>query len=201
MTKAIPLFTFVFAAYAETVTHGYRRVRTAGVDMTPRRGFSDCLFFDFGDPPNTTRSDKRPVMEDEKSKLKLITVLTEDLSNVRISAIETAEKAGFDVIQHQNSEDVVQTLERHADIRAVFTDIMISGSMNGLELAETIRKRWPHVEIAVTSGYASPRHENLPPRCVFIPKPFNLNLIAATLRLWARVGVIVGTDEKKSNII
>jgi YesN/AraC family two-component response regulator len=34
----------------------------------------------------------------------------------------------------------------------VFTDIDMPGSMDGLSLAHVIRKRWPPIELIVTSG-------------------------------------------------
>jgi hypothetical protein len=41
------------------------------------------------------------------------------------------------------------------------------GSMDGLKLAAAIRRRWPPIEIILTSGYRSVTASELPERCVF----------------------------------
>jgi CheY-like chemotaxis protein len=38
------------------------------------------------------------------------------------------------------------------DIRIVFTDIEMPGSMDGIRLARAIRNRWPPIELVLTSG-------------------------------------------------
>src|SRR5882762_2582619 len=45
-------------------------------------------------------------------------------------------------------------LESRNDIRAVFTDVQMPGSMDGLCLARVIRDRWPPVALIVTSANA-----------------------------------------------
>ena len=39
------------------------------------------------------------------------------------------------------------------DIRVVFTDVQMPGSMDGLKLAHAVRDRWPPVHIIATSGH------------------------------------------------
>jgi DNA-binding NtrC family response regulator len=53
--------------------------------------------------------------------------------------------------------------------------------MDGLKLASAIRSRWPPIEIVVTSGHRGVTASELPERSVFIPKPYKMSLLAATL--------------------
>ena len=66
------------------------------------------------------------------------------------------EDAGFDVYEASNADEAIALLELHDDIRAVFSDIQMPGSMDGLKLARYIRGRWPPVKLILTSGHASP---------------------------------------------
>ncbi|HKB00243.1 MAG TPA: hypothetical protein VKD02_05720 [Methyloceanibacter sp.] len=50
----------------------------------------------------------------------------------------------------------------------MFTDIDMPGSMDGLSLAHVIRKRWPPIELIVTSGV-----NDMPERARFFSKPYS----------------------------
>ncbi len=73
-------------------------------------------------------------------------------------------------------------LELHGDIRAVFTDIHMPGSMDGLKLAHYVRGRWPPVKLIITSGRARPPTEDMPVGSGYVGKPYQLNKVADSLR-------------------
>jgi hypothetical protein len=45
--------------------------------------------------------------------------------------------------------------------------------MDGVELACAIRRRWPCIEVVVTSGKWTPDADELPDRSRFMPKPYS----------------------------
>jgi len=53
------------------------------------------------------------------------------------------EAAGDKAIEASNADEAIAILEVRKDIRIVFTDIDMPGSMDGLKLARAIRDRWP----------------------------------------------------------
>jgi CheY-like chemotaxis protein len=61
-------------------------------------------------------------------------------------------------------------LEANADIRLLFTDVSMPGSMSGADLARDVAKRWPEIGIIVTSG--RPRPGELPLSTRFHDKPY-----------------------------
>ena len=77
---------------------------------------------------------------------------------------------------------VTDFLEEHEDIRLVFTDINMPGSMDGLELARHVSDRWPDVKLIVTSGGARKPEMDMPAGGIFIAKPYSLSRIVAQLR-------------------
>lgn len=76
------------------------------------------------------------------------------------------------MIEARDADEAIRLLEAYPEISIVFTDIEMPGSMNGIKLAACVRDRWPPVEIIVTSGRVSAANITLPPRGVFLPKPY-----------------------------
>ena len=95
------------------------------------------------------------------------------------------EEAGFEVIEAANADEAIAILESRRDIRVVFTDIHMPGSMDGLRLAHAVRDRWPPIEIIVTSGRERVGACDLPAGGRFFAKPYDPGVIRDTLRAWA----------------
>jgi CheY-like chemotaxis protein len=114
-----------------------------------------------------------------------LVLVVEDDAFLRMVVIALIKKAGFDVVEAANADEAIRILERRTDIRIVFTDIDMPGSMDGLKLAEAVRGRWPPIEIIVTSGHPRARNRALPARGVFLAKPYDCNEVVATLKLLA----------------
>ena len=105
------------------------------------------------------------------SGLKVLVVEDEPL--VRIDIADSLVDAGFEVIEAANAAEAIAALESYADIRLIFTDIDMPGSMDGLKLASAVRDRWPPVKIIVTSGHRNLRDDELPIEGRFFSKPYN----------------------------
>ncbi|MGC1346111.1 MAG: response regulator, partial [Methyloceanibacter sp.] len=60
--------------------------------------------------------------------------------------MDLVEAAGYRAIEASNADEAIAILESRKDIRIVFTDIDMPGSMDGLKLARAIRDRWPPIE-------------------------------------------------------
>jgi len=103
-----------------------------------------------------------------------------------IEAEERAEEAvggcGFTMYEAGNAYEAIPLLELHDDIRAVFTDINMPGSMDGLKLAHYVRGRWPPIKLIITSGQRRPLADDMPAGSAFVAKPYQLEKVAADLR-------------------
>jgi DNA-binding LytR/AlgR family response regulator len=77
---------------------------------------------------------------------------------------------------------VTTALETRKDIRIVFTDIDMLGSMDGLKLARAIRDRWPPIELILTSGHFDVPESAVPERGLFFSKPYRDQEIVAALQ-------------------
>jgi CheY-like chemotaxis protein len=121
-----------------------------------------------------------------EAQLKVAIVLVvEDDAILRMMAVHIVEDAGFEPLEAANADEAVRILEARSDIRILFTDIDMPGSMDGMKLAAAVRDRWPPIEIIVTSGHYNIGIEELPTRGVFFRKPYNDHEIIATLQRMA----------------
>jgi CheY-like chemotaxis protein len=116
---------------------------------------------------------------------KTIVLVVEDEPIQRLMAVTVVEDAGFESIEAGNAAEAICILESRNDIRIVFTDIDMPGSVDGTKLAACIRDRWPPVQIVVTSGYLAGKDVALPARSLFFPKPYSARAIAEALRRMA----------------
>jgi CheY-like chemotaxis protein len=109
-------------------------------------------------------------------------LVVEDEAFIRMDVVEVLIGAGFEVVEASNADEAVLILERLTDIRLVFTDIDMPGSMNGLRLAAAIRDRWPPVKIIATSGHHKFSEGDFPAETQFIAKPYKPEQIFAAIR-------------------
>jgi two-component system, response regulator PdtaR len=54
--------------------------------------------------------------------------------------------------------------------------------MNGLDLAKTVRERWPGDGVVVTSGRARPDPGDLSEKVAFLPKPYRPDSVIDVVR-------------------
>jgi CheY-like chemotaxis protein len=109
-------------------------------------------------------------------------LVVEDEALIRLDIVDCLEEAGFEVEEAANAAQAISILERRKDIRVVFTDVDMPGSMDGLKLAAYVRDRWPPIKIIVTSGHVSVKPEQIPPGGRFFSKPYDRPEIADAIR-------------------
>ena len=99
----------------------------------------------------------------------LVMVVDDDVFE-RMGASYMFSDAGYRVLEAGNADEALQFLESNADIRLLFTDVSMPGSMSGSDLARRVAERWPRIGIIMTSG--RPRPEPLPLGTQFHAKPY-----------------------------
>ena len=109
-------------------------------------------------------------------------LVVEDETFTRMDVVETLRAVGFDILEATNADEAIEMLERDSDIRLIFTDIDMPGSMNGLKLAAAVRDRWPPIRIIVTSGHFKVQAGDLPADARFISKPYQPTQIFSAIR-------------------
>jgi CheY-like chemotaxis protein len=101
-----------------------------------------------------------------------VILIVEDEAIIRIATAALLEEAGYTVLEARDADVAVQILESRNDIRAVFTDIRMPGSLDGQGLAHVIRHRWPPIHLLVTSGLNASTEDEFPRYARFLRKPY-----------------------------
>jgi CheY-like chemotaxis protein len=99
----------------------------------------------------------------------LIVVVDDDVFE-RMGASGMFVDAGYRVLEAGDADEALRFFETNADVRLLFTDVSMPGSMSGSDLAHRVAERWPGVGIIMTSG--RPRPHLLPLSMLFHDKPY-----------------------------
>jgi CheY-like chemotaxis protein len=109
-------------------------------------------------------------------------LVVEDEALLLFSIADDLRAEGYTVFEASHADGAMRLLEKHPEIRLLFTDIDMPGSMNGLALSETVRRRWPPVKIIITSGKERPAPGDLPEGGVFVSKPYSPRGLSEQIR-------------------
>jgi PAS domain S-box-containing protein len=112
-------------------------------------------------------------------------LITEDNPALRRAAVTNLISLGYAVIEAEDADSALRLLAGGAKIDLLFTDVMMPGEMNGLDLASEVERRFPQIKILFTSGYAnSPDSEAAIVNSGYplLPKPYRKAELAARLR-------------------
>ena len=132
------------------------------------------------DPPPPSATDA--VLQAQRRSAGSV-LLVEDNDDVAVLVSEMLQELGYKVERAANALAALQTLTEGTLIDVVFSDIMMPGEMDGVELGRQIRLRQTNVPVLLTSGYAHgavQRAEREGFRV--LPKPYDLPALAAALQ-------------------
>ncbi len=113
---------------------------------------------------------------------RLTVLVVEDDPLVLMVAAETLRDAGLPVVEVESADRAHEILDDiHEDVAVVFTDIDTPGILNGLDLASSIKEKWPQIEVILASGNPVAHTERVV-MVRFFPKPYDLDQIADLIR-------------------
>jgi two-component system, response regulator PdtaR len=107
---------------------------------------------------------------DHQPSIKVLVVDDEPL--ILMNTADMIAEAGYQVFEARNADEAIRILDANPEIRLLFTDIEMPGSMDGIKLAQYASHRWPPLKIIIVSGKSSVVEAELPEHCLFLPKPF-----------------------------
>jgi two-component system, response regulator PdtaR len=106
-----------------------------------------------------------------------VVLVVEDGGLVRMMAVDMLEDAGFEVVEAATADAALTILETDPAIAVLFTDIDMPGSMFGLDLADRVAERWPHIRLVVTSGRFRLTNQEVPDSGWFVPKRYHADQV------------------------
>ena len=108
-------------------------------------------------------------------------LVVEDEAIIRMSAVSLVEDGGFEALEAASADEAIAILEAHPNIRVVFTDIHMAGSMDGLQLIAYAHRRYPPLQFIVVSGEKSPSRLEMPEGSRFFSKPYDVMAVGEVL--------------------
>jgi CheY-like chemotaxis protein len=114
-------------------------------------------------------------------KRKPVVLVVEDEPIIRMGALDFVSAAGFEALEASSADEAIRILEARSDIRLVFTDVGMPGTMDGVKLAHYIAGRWPPVKLVIVSGNVVVEQSQLPAGAKFFRKPYRHSVIVEAL--------------------
>jgi two-component system, response regulator PdtaR len=100
-------------------------------------------------------------------------LVVEDEALIRLWVADILEENGFSVLEAKDANAALKVLESRPDVKLLFTDVQMPGSLNGMELAREVHARWPHILLVITSGRERPTRAEIPDDGRFVAKPYS----------------------------
>jgi signal transduction histidine kinase len=134
-----------------------------------------------GGAQEVKRESVEPVRTGARSEIILV---VEDDALMRRLAADALHELGYTVFEADSATDALATLDRIAELKLLFTDVVMP-DMNGKKLAEEAVRRRPGLKVIFTTGYtanAVVHGGTLDQGVNFLSKPFTLDQLAAKVR-------------------
>lgn len=113
---------------------------------------------------------------------KLVLVL-EDEADVRQTLCEQLHLLGYLTLEAANGEQAMQMLASSGEIDVLISDLMLPGSLSGVEVINHARKHYPRLTLLLISGQdLRPAHNPALPDVALLRKPFTRAQLAQALR-------------------
>ncbi|RXT44272.1 ATP-binding protein [Bradyrhizobium betae] len=126
-------------------------------------------------------------------------LLVEDDDEVAALVGEMLGQLGYEVTRAASAAAALGALADGRSVDLIFSDIMMPGGMNGVELAREIRKRRSDIPVLLTSGYAEASvHEAQMAGVQILAKPYHIDELAAALST-AKSGLRLDAEAKRSS--
>ncbi|WP_295519920.1 PAS domain-containing sensor histidine kinase [uncultured Stenotrophomonas sp.] len=111
----------------------------------------------------------------------LCVLVVEDNVDVADFAVAALRELDYQVVLARNAAEALAELERDAlRFQVVFTDVVMPGT-NGLDLARSVRERFPRLPVILTSGYSELLARDPGHGFALLRKPYSLKQLAQVI--------------------
>ena len=90
---------------------------------------------------------------DDNAQTGELVLVVEDDPDVRLLATSMLNSLGYHTLIAEDAGSALNVLASEKNIDLLFTDIILPGGMNGADLAQVARDRYPGLKVLYTSGY------------------------------------------------
>ncbi len=122
-----------------------------------------------------------PPVRSERGARRCRVLYVEDDDNVAEFLGQLLEELGYEAERAPNAADALEFLRLEHSFDLVFSDMVMPGEMNGLELAEEIANRRPDLPIILTTGYSAAAASATAKGIRLLLKPYRIEALSAEL--------------------
>jgi len=108
-------------------------------------------------------------------------LLVEDDLTVATLTTEMLRSIGYAVLHVKSAAAALDALAAGRTIDVVFSDVMMPGGMNGVDLAREVRRRRPDLPVVLTTGYIEVARTAMTEGLQVLVKPYQLETLARVL--------------------
>jgi len=111
-------------------------------------------------------------------------LIVEDDAEVRAISARILREQGYILVEASNGDQAISYLENEPPFDLLFSDIILPGPLNGLDIAEQAQRIQPGIKILYTTGYAESPETNrrlLESGAPLLKKPFRRNQLLETV--------------------
>ncbi len=165
--------------------HGFAQQSGGGVRIVsePGRGTTITLLLPRSHKvPQDTKHPVTVLAPEPRTRSRGHVLLVEDDEEVAALVADMVDQLGYEVTRTSNPVAALGALANGRGVDLVFSDVMMPGPMNGVDLAREARRRRPGLPVLLTSGYAaSAKRDAEAERIALLPKPYRLEELDAAI--------------------
>jgi CheY-like chemotaxis protein len=111
-----------------------------------------------------------------------VVLIVEHDELLKLVTANIMEDAGFAALQAGDADEALAILETRSDIALMLTSVTMPGSMDGVGLARTVRKRWPAIKTIIASSQVRLIGSDLTAGSRFVLKPYHAPTMISEVR-------------------
>jgi CheY-like chemotaxis protein len=154
------------------------------IQSRPAGGTSVTLYFPRADCayelPNKSGGDQADLHGQGECIL-----VVEDKNTVRKMVKTLLTNLGYTVLEAENASKALSVLQKGPQVHLLLADILLTGRLDGFDLAREARRKWPELKVLFMSGYAQVGRSGQiehGANSLFVEKPFTKETLAHKVR-------------------
>ena len=108
-------------------------------------------------------------------------LLVEDNAEIAEVTKANLSECGYRVLHVGDAQAALEAVERR-DIDLVLSDVVMPGTMDGLDLAKRLRRLRPALPVVLTTGYSAAMRGAAPEGFTLLAKPYDFGVLQRTIR-------------------
>jgi CheY-like chemotaxis protein len=152
--------------------HGFAQQSGGSVDIRSEVGQGTTVTLFLPKAQAAAQTDERSPPREPKARRSLRILLVEDNPQVAAVAASLLREHGHEVRRASSGDEAVVVLEGDHRFDLVFSDLVMPGGRDGLDVAHFVRERWPGLPVLLATGYSEAAGRAVQEGYTLLAKPY-----------------------------